>query len=269
MTTGCGGGNGLTAPPVPPAKSYRLADFTPSGAVSPGKPVTISFRIIQPSGAPLTQFAEGPQLGPHTGVHLILVRDDLSQIVHRHPPIAAGGVISETISFPAPGNYRLLIDVTRREAAGALQQLSDVSHDGRFRPLPRPADRRRATHRLGGWLSVHDPTPADLARRPGRLPRRRRARRGRSSRPLHSLVRCPRPCHLLSRAGSGLLPHPRLRTGPTPGAPGWVRSRAAHPSRVCCTSACCSPRPACGGCSCNVKIDGRVISAPFTLKVRP
>src|SRR6185436_7506359 len=96
---------------VPPAKSYRLANFTPSGAVSPGKPVTISFRIIQPSGAPLTQFAEGPQLGPHTGVHLILVRDDLSQIIHRHPPIAPGGAISETVSFPDPGPYRLLIDV--------------------------------------------------------------------------------------------------------------------------------------------------------------
>jgi hypothetical protein len=112
VTAGCGGGsNGLTAPTVQPAKSYRLADFTPAGGVSPGKPVTISFRIIQPSGAPLTQFAEGAQLGPHTGVHLILVRDDLSQIIHRHPPIAAGGVISETVSFPAPGLYRLLIDV--------------------------------------------------------------------------------------------------------------------------------------------------------------
>ncbi|MDT4941973.1 MAG: hypothetical protein QOJ34_2062, partial [Pseudonocardiales bacterium] len=112
VAAGCGGSNGgLTAPSVQPAKSYRLSEFTPAGAVSPGKPVTISFRIIQPSGAPLTQFAEGAQLGPHTGVHLILVRDDLSQIIHRHPPIAPGGVISETVSFPDPGPYRLLIDV--------------------------------------------------------------------------------------------------------------------------------------------------------------
>jgi hypothetical protein len=112
VTAGCGGGsNGLTAPTVQPAKSYRLADFTPGGVVSPDKPVTVSFRIIQPSGAPLTQFADGAQLGPHTGVHLILVRNDLSQIVHRHPPIGAGGTITETVRFPASGKYRLLIDV--------------------------------------------------------------------------------------------------------------------------------------------------------------
>ena len=51
--------------------------------------VTVKFTVVQPSGAPLVHYRTGP--GPHTGVHLILVRDDLSTIIHRHPPIAADG----------------------------------------------------------------------------------------------------------------------------------------------------------------------------------
>jgi hypothetical protein len=141
VAAGCGGGStGLAAPTVQPAKSYRLGDFTPSGAVSAGKPVTISFHIIQPSGKPLTQFAEGAQLGPHTGVHLILVRDDLSQIIHRHPPIAADGTISETVRFPAPGPYKLLVDVYTK-ATGPVpfnnfQMYRTIDVSGAYHPKP-------------------------------------------------------------------------------------------------------------------------------------
>lgn len=82
LAAGCGGGAGaIVLSSVPPAASYSVGSFAPAGAVTAGKPVTISSDIRQPSGAPLTQFATGP--GPHTGVHLILVRDDLSSIIHR------------------------------------------------------------------------------------------------------------------------------------------------------------------------------------------
>jgi hypothetical protein len=152
---GCGGGStGLTAPTVQPAKQYRLGDFMPSRPVSAGKPVTISFHIIQPSGKPLTQFAEGAQLGPHTGVHLILVRDDLSQIIHRHPPIGAGGVITETVSFPAPGPYRLLVDVYAKGSTGVLpynnfQMPHTIDVSGAYHP--RPIGAVRSSVSVGGY----------------------------------------------------------------------------------------------------------------------
>ena len=40
---------------------------------------------MKADGTTLTKFRRGP--GPHTGVHLIYVRDDLSTIVHHHPPV--------------------------------------------------------------------------------------------------------------------------------------------------------------------------------------
>jgi hypothetical protein len=64
--------------------------------------------IRQPNGRPLTSFRRGG--GPHTGVHLIFVRSDLAYIVHRHPPIAGDGTIRDRIVFPAPGPYRVVVD---------------------------------------------------------------------------------------------------------------------------------------------------------------
>src|SRR5436190_21033685 len=92
---GCGG-SGSSSPALPTgeaARTYELADFTPRGAVAPGKPVTISFGIRQPDGRMLTNYRRGA--GPHTGVHLIVVARDLSTIIHRHPPIGADGRLDE------------------------------------------------------------------------------------------------------------------------------------------------------------------------------
>ena len=68
--------------------------------MQPGKATDVSFVIRQPDGQPLTQFKSGA--GPHTGVHLIFVRDDLGAIVHKHPPVAADGTVREQVTFPAP-----------------------------------------------------------------------------------------------------------------------------------------------------------------------
>jgi hypothetical protein len=77
--------------------------------VAPGKPVQISFHIVLPSGETLTHFKTGA--GPHTGVHLIIVRNDLSQIIHKHPSIAADGTVRQLVTFPTPGRYHVLVDV--------------------------------------------------------------------------------------------------------------------------------------------------------------
>src|SRR5437868_2258574 len=109
LLAGCGSsgtGNGIT---VGAARTYQLAGFRPAGPVKPGVPTSVSFRIDQPSGAPLTAYKRGP--GPHPGIHLIIVKDDLSTIIHQHPPVGADGTLSKTIVFPSPGRYRVVVDV--------------------------------------------------------------------------------------------------------------------------------------------------------------
>src|SRR4051794_35896513 len=85
VLAGCGGGSGGTLPTPPPARTFSLGAFQPAGEVQVGKPADVSFAIDTPSGQPLTDYARGS--GPHTGVHLMFVRSDLSTIIHHHPPV--------------------------------------------------------------------------------------------------------------------------------------------------------------------------------------
>lgn len=103
---GCGS-SGTGQITVGAARTFRLAHFGPV-QFRAGRPERLSFTIGQPSGKPLTDFRRGP--GPHTGVHVIIVRSDLGVIIHKHPPIGAEGSISEPITLPTPGKYRVVID---------------------------------------------------------------------------------------------------------------------------------------------------------------
>jgi hypothetical protein len=147
----CGGGGTGTAPPaIPAAHVYRLVGFQPSGPVAPGKPVSVSFKIVQPDGTTLTKFRRGA--GPHTGVHMVYVRDDLSTIVHHHPPLDGTGKIVDSVDFPRPGPYRLVIDVYPASCGGSstasipgaptstcnFQLFGKVEVTGAYRPLPLP-----------------------------------------------------------------------------------------------------------------------------------
>jgi hypothetical protein len=106
LLAGCGS-SGAKQITVGAAQTYRLVGFTPR-AFAPQKPQHLSFVIQQPSGSPLTSYKTGP--GPHTGVHLIIVKSDLESIIHRHPPIGPDGRIAETLTFPSPGRYRVVVD---------------------------------------------------------------------------------------------------------------------------------------------------------------
>ena len=90
------------------ARTYRLAGFSPSRLVA-RRPVHIPFRIDQPSGAALTRYRTGS--GPHIGVHLIIVRSDLGAIIHQHPKPSARGELDPVVTFPTPGRYRVVVDV--------------------------------------------------------------------------------------------------------------------------------------------------------------
>jgi len=157
--TGCGGaGSGLTVPTVAPAKVYTLGGFTPSAPVTPGRPVTVSFTVMLPSGKPLTQYKTGT--GPHTGVHLIIVRDDLAYIIHQHPPVGPNGLLRQTVTFPAPGPYKVLVDVYPNIPGGQANfQLFQTIHvTGSYKPKPLPAYQANLT--VDGYHFGMAPHPA-------------------------------------------------------------------------------------------------------------
>jgi hypothetical protein len=106
----CGGSSSAPqTPTIQAARTFALSDFQPATQPASGRPTKIAFTIRQPSGAPLTSFRRGP--GPHTGVHEIFVRSDLGALIHHHPPVGASGRIDDTVTFPSPGTYRMVVDV--------------------------------------------------------------------------------------------------------------------------------------------------------------
>jgi hypothetical protein len=137
---GCGSSSsGVQGITVGAARTFQLAGFQPSTTVPAGRPVPITFTVQQPSGKPLTAYKTGG--GPHTGVHLIIVRDDLAYIIHHHPPVGAGGMLHDTVTFPAPGPYRVLVDVYPNIPGGQpnFQLLKSITVAGAYHPRSLPA----------------------------------------------------------------------------------------------------------------------------------
>jgi hypothetical protein len=144
---GCGSSSSgsVNVPKVAPARAFALAGFEPTTAVKPGEPVTLAFTVRQPDGHPLTRYRTGA--GPHTGVHLIIVRDDLTYIIHEHPPVGSDGLLRQTVTFPAPGPYKVLVDIYPNVPGVVpnfqLSQRVDVA--GAYRPQPLPSYHADAT----------------------------------------------------------------------------------------------------------------------------
>ena len=133
-----------SAPTIAAARTFHLAGFRPTGLVRPGKTIDLRFRIDQPSGGALVDYRRGP--GPHTGVHLIVVRDDLSVIIHRHPKVAADGSISQPIVLPAPGPYHVLVDAYPNLSGPFrnFQLFANLHAAGKYRPRALPPPTRTA-----------------------------------------------------------------------------------------------------------------------------
>ena len=138
LLAGCGGSSKTNFPTIGAAKTFALVDFKPAGAAVAGKPTRVSFVIRQPNGKPLVDFRKGP--GPHTGVHLIIVRRDLATIIHQHPPVAADGTISQTITFTEPGPYRVVVDAYPNTTGPQrnFQLFGSLRIAGEYTPKPLP-----------------------------------------------------------------------------------------------------------------------------------
>lgn len=159
---GCGGGagSGGLSVTIQAAKQYSL--------VAHHAGHTLSLKIVQPDGTPLTQFKTGP--GPHTGVHLIVVRKDLAAILHVHPPVAATGWFHASLSSLPPGPYRVVVDIYPKQQTPQpnFQLFSTLTIAGRYTPQPLPPLRKTetvdgVTFTLHGTPHLHAIDPVALA----------------------------------------------------------------------------------------------------------
>jgi hypothetical protein len=157
---GCGSSSNSTPkiPTIAAARQFELAGFEPAAPVTPGHPTTVTFRVQLPSGQTLTRYRTGP--GPHTGVHLIIVRDDLAHIIHQHPPVRPDGVFSQTVTFPAPGPYKVLVDVYPNLPGTQpnFQLFRTVTVTGAYHPKALPAFKPDLV--VGGYHIDMEPHPS-------------------------------------------------------------------------------------------------------------
>jgi hypothetical protein len=155
LAAGCSSSSSRpAAPKIGAAATYHLAGFEPTAPARPGKPAVVSFTIDQPSGAALVDYKRGS--GPHTGIHMIVVREDLSVIIHRHPKVGPNGAVRQPIVFPKPGSYRVLVDAYPN-LSGPLrnfQLTENVRVAGAYRPQPLPPP--TSIDRVGGYtVTLH------------------------------------------------------------------------------------------------------------------
>ena len=159
VAAGCGGGSsGTSGITVGPAQTYRLTGFRPAAPVPPGRPTVVAFTITQPDGTPLVDYKRGA--GPHTGVHLIIVKADLSTIVHVHPPVGADGRVRQTVVLPTPGPYRVVVDAYPASTPTGqtnFQLFERMTVSGAYRPQPLPPPGQQVT--TGGYTFTLHPHP--------------------------------------------------------------------------------------------------------------
>jgi hypothetical protein len=267
LVVGCGGGTSST-PTIAPARNYTLSNFKPAGVAKPTTPTTVSFVIRSPDGTPLTAFKRGP--GPHTGVHLILVRNDLAYIVHRHPPISPNGTISERITFPAPGTYRAVIDAYPRYGDQPNFQLfRTLRVAGTYRPQPLPSPARRVT--TGGYTFTLDQIPRLHAIQAAFL---KVSVTDPSGRPAHFTPWYGALAHaIFFRKGSLDYFHTHVcakgAAGCTSLLPGGARVTGTSSTPGKLTVGVLVPVPGTWRLFLQTQVNGHILTAPFTLKVAP
>jgi len=268
LLAGCGGSSTSGLPPIGAARTYDLVDFKPAAPVVAGKPTRVSFVIRQPDGKPLTDYRRGA--GPHTGVHLIIVRRDLATIIHRHPPVGRDGTISDTMTFADPGPYRVVVDAYPNTSGPQrnFQLFGSLRVAGTYRPQKLPAF--AATQTVAGYRF-------DLLGRPN----------------LHAIqaafltidVRDPKGRPVRLTPWYGALAHAIFfRQGSldyfhthvcAPGAAGCtsvlggstVTGSSSKPGKL--NVGVLVPAPGRWRLFIQSRVDGRVLTAPFTLNVKP
>ncbi|WP_116706909.1 hypothetical protein [Actinomycetospora cinnamomea] len=110
---------------------------TPGGVDTPGE---LAFRILGPTGAPVTAFTPTHD----KPLHLILVRRDQSGFQHLHPVMDPDGTWRTTTSLTA-GDHRVFADFAPEGRSEALTLGRDIAVAGDYRPVPLPPASATAT----------------------------------------------------------------------------------------------------------------------------
>jgi hypothetical protein len=266
LLAGCGGGSSDPSfPTIGAAKTYEIADFQPEAPIQPRRPTELSFVIRQPDGQPLTRYKRGA--GPHTGIHLIFVKSDLGAIIHKHPPVGADGRVSDSVTFPSSGRYRMVVDVYPAGGPQTNFQLFRplaVAGKARPQPLPPPAQ----VVESGGYRFAIEGAPKLKAIQAKLLTIDVTDAHGRPARfsPYYGAL-----AHaIFFRKGSLDYFHTHVCS---PGAEGCtsflggaqVTGSSTKPGRL--TVGVLVPAPGTWRLFLQTRLGGRVVTAPFTLKV--
>ncbi|MGI8430309.1 MAG: hypothetical protein ACR2OB_13650 [Solirubrobacteraceae bacterium] len=153
LLAGCGASSGgaVSVPKIAPARTYALTGFTPAAPIVAGRPTTLSFTIRQPSGQPLAAYKQCCE--PHAGVDLIIARSDDSHVQYDDSDIAASGKVSQSVVFPVPGRYRIVVDAYPKQAGPQspfnFQLFTWVTVRGAYHPQTVPAF--NATQTVDGY----------------------------------------------------------------------------------------------------------------------
>ncbi|RZQ62226.1 hypothetical protein [Amycolatopsis suaedae] len=148
------------------ANGYMFAPGTstlPAGTTQP-----FTFRILGPTGAPVTAF----DVAHEKRMHLIVVRRDTADYQHLHPELAADGTWWVNLRLPQAGSYRLFADFA--PTGGTPTTLgTDLAAPGEFTPRHHPASREATVDgyqvRLDGDLLPGQSSPLRLTvRKDGR-----------------------------------------------------------------------------------------------------
>jgi hypothetical protein len=269
LLAGCGGGGGSASPTITvgAARVYSLSGFTPSKPVVAGKPVHVSFTILQPDGKPLTQYKHGA--GPHNGVHLIIVRRDLATIIHHHPPVGPNGLISNTVTFPLPGPYRVVIDVYPKTTGPVpnYQVFTTVEVKGAYHPRELPPF--KSTQTVDGYRFTLHGTPHLRAIQPAFL---EFTVTSPSGKPARFQTWFGALAHaIFFRRGTLDYFHTHVCSAGVPGCTSIfggasVRGTSTTPGKL--NVGVLVPVPGTWRLFLQCRVDGHIITAPYTLQVR-
>ncbi|MFV8173950.1 hypothetical protein [Mycolicibacterium peregrinum] len=103
-------------------------------ALPAGAAVPLRFRIVDSTGAPVTEYVESHE----KLLHLIVVRRDLAGYQHVHPVLDESGTWTVPLDLAEPGDYRVFADFVPGDGH-AVTLGADLNVAGRYQPQPLPA----------------------------------------------------------------------------------------------------------------------------------
>src|SRR5215207_4716291 len=137
-TTNAGGrGAATSASPVDDVRGlsvshagYRLTELSAPDAA--GATGTLSFTLLAPDGAPLTDYDRAHD----KDLHLIVVRTDGTEFRHVHPVVDGAGAWTLPWTWNAAGTYRVFTDFVPSALGDTVTLTSTREVAGDFAPAP-------------------------------------------------------------------------------------------------------------------------------------